>query len=162
MTATETGDPDARLSDLRAEVRENPLFRRGYNHGYSDRVRDERRSQWDEERRRPAGVKAATRSYGVTAGDLRGCLSPGDTVTRDVGRHDDTYTAGTPCCGRQVTVPASEDATVVCCRCRITATVTLAAEDPDGYSDEPVYVAVFTITSTTVVIARHRAGKWEK
>jgi hypothetical protein len=103
-------------------------------------------------------------SYGVDAGGMRDRLLPGVRVIRElsaVGEHE--CVTEVPCCGRPVTipVPGDEASPALCCRCGVTYTAAVAEEEPDGYSDEPLKVAVFVVEHVGAAAARHRAGRWE-
>jgi hypothetical protein len=155
----------SRLSGLPKEKREHPLFRQGYNLGYSHRAHEEALSEFRQSGGGPVRDASAA-TFDVTAGQLLGRLVPGVRVVRDlIELTDDTCTTETPCCGRRITlsIPGEgETLPAVCCRCRVTYQVAVVQEDPDGYSDdEPPYVAVFVAEHLDVAAAKHRAGKWE-
>jgi hypothetical protein len=38
----------------------------------------------------------------------------------------------------------------------------VAEEEPDGYDDEPLKVAVFTVEHVNAATAQHRTGRWER
>lgn len=153
------------LSGLPETKRKHPLFRQGYNLGYSHRIHEEALGEFRQSAGRPVR-DGSTATFDVTAGQLLGRLVPGIRVVRDlIELTDDTCTTETPCCGRRITlsIPGEgETLPAVCCRCRVTYQVAVVQEDPDGYSDdEPPYVAVFVAEHLDVAAAKHRKGKWE-
>ena len=156
-----------RLSDLPRELRAHPLFRQGYNRGYSDRSHEE----FLAERLSGSGLATAIPtgsppSFDVTAGGLRHRLAPGVTVARDLSALTAEFlSTETPCCGRGITlaVPQPERTRqAICCRCRVLFAVCLIQEEPDGFGDDPQHVAIFVVEQTDVAVALHRAGRWEK
>jgi hypothetical protein len=157
----------SRLSDLSPEVRGHPLFRQGYNHGYSDRAREEHLA------RSPVGTGTAspvlTRQssiYDVTAGGLRHRLAPGARAIRDLSSLTTEFlVTDTPCCGRHVAlaIPGPDETRpAVCCRCRVLFAVGLIQEEPDGFGGESPHVAIFVVEQMDVAVALHRAGRWER
>ncbi len=156
---------DGRLLDLPAQVRNHPLFRQGYERGYADRARAEYLSDVDERRRLArTGPHRQPSRYGVTSGGLLGQLAPGVQVVRELSAITASeITTEVPCCGRRITIPVPDDevSPAICCHCRISYTVCVEEEEPDGYSDEPAKVAVFAVAAMQVAIAQHRAGRWE-
>jgi hypothetical protein len=155
-------------SELTKSERAHPLFRRGYNMGYSDRTHQEFLAELERRGLRSAqnSSTVAPPRYGVTDVRLRDRLAPGVGVYRDLAAMTEhQFTTETPCCGRQITVQRPPDdldcSPAVCCRCRLSFEVNLVEEELDGFSDEPSYVAVFTVEHVDVAVARHRAGKWE-
>jgi hypothetical protein len=154
-------------SELTKSERAHPLFRRGYNLGYSDRAHREFLAELDRRGLRSAqdSSTVAPPRYGVTDLMLRDRLTPGVRVYRDLAAMTEhQFTTETPCCGRQITVqrpPQDQDCLSVCCRCRFSYRVELVEEELDGFSDDPTHVAVFTVEHVDVAVARHRAGKWE-
>lgn len=170
-TAVETdrfGSPDQPIfSDMSQADRSHPLFRRGYNLGYSDRAHEEALDELEKHGPRSARRNhVPTASFGVTAGDLLDRLEPGVRVLRELKKMTAAkITTETPCCGRRITLTMpdeTETRPTMCCRCRITYSAGLIQEEPDGYTDDdPTYVAVFTVERTGVAAAAHRAGTWE-
>jgi hypothetical protein len=161
-------DPSSTLlSDLPPSIRANPLFRQGYNRGYSDRAHAE---SWTDRRTREAlsATRAANRSpiFDVTAGGLRHRLAPGLRAMRDLSiLTTQSFTTETPCCGRRITLDIpqlGETLPGFCCHCRALFAVGLMQEERDGFSDEPLHVVMFMVEQTDVAIANHRAGKWER
>lgn len=148
-------------------MRAHPLFRRGYNMGYAYRAREESLAELEQHGPRSARrvQKMAPRRFGVTSGGLRD-LSPGVQVARELEAMSEyEFTTETPCCARSIEVlrlEEDQDCPAVCCRCRISYQMGLVQEEPDGFSDEAPYVAIFTVTHLGVAVARHRAGKWER
>lgn len=160
-------DPSA-LSELPKAEREHPLFRRGYNLGYSHRSREE--SLAELQQRGPQSLldsaATATETFNVTSGGLLDHLAPGVRAARDlVEITEEKITTETPCCGRRITLQVpSEDHTrpAMCCHCRIIYQVVLIQEEPDGYNDsEPPHVAVFVVEHLSAAVAQHRTGRWE-
>jgi hypothetical protein len=103
--------------------------------------------------------------YGIDKGALAGFLEAGVRVVRELSAlSEGELTTEVPCCGRSITIPLPEagaEATACCCRCRVVYTAVLAEEEPDGYADEPMKVAVFTVCQVAIAVAQHRAGRWE-
>ena len=162
-----TEDDDARLLHLPERVRRHPLFRQGYALGYGDRARDEHLAGTGQGGPRlPRGdPPEPPPSYGVDAGGLRDRLVPGARVIRElsaVGERE--CVTEVPCCGRPVTIPVpdGEASPAVCCRCGVIYAAAVAEEEPDGYNDEPLKVAVFVVEHVKAAPARHRAGRWEQ
>jgi hypothetical protein len=154
----------ARLSRL-PERPNHPLFRPGYDLGYSDRAQDQHLAEIEQNglrllRDRPP---AASPSYGADAFGLRDHLTAGASVVRELpavtGREVVTEV---PCCGRRITIPVldGEARAAACYRCGVLYTVTLAEEEPDGYNDELPKVAVFVVEHVNAATAQHRAGRW--
>lgn len=166
ITPAEEPDPPW-LTSLPPAVRGHPLFRQGYNLGYSHRAGEEPRAG-DRTGSGTAPPAPADPSviFNVTAGGLRHRLTPGMQALRDLtALADGCLSTETFCCGRRITLPApGEDQTrpAVCCRCRILYAVGLTHEEPDGYGGEPPLIAVFTVQQVDVALAQHRTGKWER
>lgn len=157
----------ARLSDISPSIRAHPLFRQGYNQGYSDRVHEEFLAD------RPAdesisGTSAANppATFDVTAGGLRHRLTPGMRAMRDLSAlTTERFVTETPCCGRRImlAIPASEEALpAVCCHCSVLFGVGLIQEEPDGFGGEPSHVAIFVVEQLDIAAAQHRTGRWER
>lgn len=162
-TVLDSSDLDTKLSHLPPKLRYSPEFRQGYQLGISDRVFAEHLAQRDRAPRPADPAPSSTSTFDVMAGDLRSRLGIGDVVVREVfSLKPDVFVTETPCCGRRVTAPHTEESTVVCCRCELAANVTLTEEEPDGYTDEQSYVATFTVSGTGIVVAQHRSGRYER
>ena len=158
----------ALLSDLSPGLRSHPLFRQGYNRGYSDRAYEELLSE------RMTGASPAAPPvtantpaiFDVTAGGLRHRLAPGVRAMRDLGMLTaERLSTETPCCGRRITLASPEPdqtRTAMCCHCGILFAVSLAQEEPDGFGGQSPHVAVFAVEQLDVAIAQHRAGRWER
>lgn len=166
--AAPVAEPDpAWLTGLPPAVRGHPLFRQGYNLGYSHRAREEPRpASRTGSGPAPPAPPDPPAIFNVTAGGLRHRLAPGVQALRDLtvlaSGHLRTET---PCCGRHLTLPTpGEDQTrpAFCCRCRILYAVVLTQEEPDGFGGEPPLIAVFTVQQVDVAITQHRTGKWER
>jgi hypothetical protein len=125
----------SRLSGLPRGKREHPLFRQGYNLGYSHRAHEEALSEFRQSGGGPVR-DASTATSDVTAGRLLGRLVPGVRVVRDlIELTDDTCTTETPCCGWRITlsIPGEgETLSAVFCRCRVTYQVAVARKIPTG------------------------------
>ena len=156
---------DARLSHLPEHVRNHPLFRQGYDLGYSDRAHDEHLAEIRHSGLRHGDAPQPPRSYGVDTGGLRGRLIAGARVLRELSVVSEReFITEVPCCGRRITIPVLDDdqtSPAACCHCRVLYAAALAEEEPDGYHDEPSKVAVFIVEHANLAAARHRAGRWE-
>ena len=156
------------LLDLPEHVRTHPLFRQGYNIGASHRAHGQHLPESDQGTRtvRAGGSPAPAPFYGIAASGLRDRLGKGVRIVRELSaesEHD--VTTETPCCGRRITIPASEDdgdSPAFCCKCGILYAAVVAVEELDGYSDEPPKVALFVVEHVNVAVAQHRVGKWER
>jgi hypothetical protein len=107
---------------------------------------------------------ASRETYGFGTAGLAGRLEPGDRILRELTAvSDEEGTTEMPCCGRLVTLPlAGEPGPAACCRCQVLYEAVVVNEEPDGWSDEPLRIAVFTVASTALAVAQHRKGKWER
>jgi hypothetical protein len=166
MTSPDAGPPN--LSDLSEAERSHPLFRRGYNLGYSHRAHQEAVIELHQRGpQAPRGEAARVpATFDVTSGALLNRLEPGSQIARDLTSHTvKEISTETPCCGRHITLPTPgehEMRSAMCCRCHLIYQVALVQEEPDGYNDcEPPYVALFVVTHLDVAAAQHRTGKWE-
>ena len=146
----------------------DPAFRAAYERGYEDSRADAERVRASEARlaarREPEPPRS--RYYNTEAGELKDRLHQDDRADREAARHGEGLAVTeVPCCGRQVELPADADeydpATAVCCHCAITYTVHLTEED-DGWGDEPLSIARFTVEHLSAAVARHRKGKSER
>ena len=159
------GEP-GRLLDLPPAVRAHPLFRRGYNRGYSDRAHEESPAGPPVEPCSAPGPAAVPPMFDVTAGGLQHRLAPQMRAARDLtAMTARQFSTETPCCGRRITLPIpgqDQACPAVCCHCRALFTVALAQEEPDGFSGEPPHIAIFVVEQVDVAVAQHRAGKWER
>lgn len=157
----------ARLSRLPVHIRNHPLFRQGYDLGYSDRSQDEHLAEIEQSGLRLLRdrMPESSPSYGVGAGGLRDRLVAGASAVRELSAVTEREVATeVPCCGRRITVPvlADEASAAACCRCGALYTVTVAEEEPDGYDDESLKVAVFVVEHVNAATAQHRTGRWER
>ena len=104
--------------------------------------------------------------YGVAASGLRDRLAKGARIVRELSAASERgVTTEAPCCGRRITIPASEDdgdSPAFCCKCGILYAAVVAVEELDGSSDEPPEGRVFVVEHVNVAVAQHRAGKWER
>lgn len=156
-----------KLSELSPTLRAHPLFRQGYNRGYSDRADEEFQAETPISGN--LSVDSTVNSspiFDVTAGGLRHRLAPGVRAMRDLrtltGEH---FSTETPCCGRTITlaIPGlDETLPAVCCHCRVLFTVGLIEEERDGFADESPLVALFVAEQLDIAVAQHRAGRWER
>jgi hypothetical protein len=157
----------ARLSDLSPSIRTNPLFRQGYNRGYSDRAHEEFMASGPIGESL-TGTRTASPSvtFDVTSGGLRHRLAPGVRAMRDLSAlTTECFVTETPCCGRRIvlTIPRLEETlSAVCCHCRVLFEVGIFEEEPDGFGGEPSQVAIFVVEQLGVAAAQHRAGRWER
>jgi hypothetical protein len=160
-------DPSgARLSDLSPSIRAHPLFRQGYNRGYSDRAHEEFVASGPiSESLTGTSTASPSVTFDVTSGGLRHRLAPGVRAMRDLNAlTTECFVTETPCCGRRImlTIPRlDETLPAVCCRCRVLFAVGLIEEEPDGFGGEPSHVAIFVVEQLNVAAAQHRAGRWE-
>ena len=103
-------------------------------------------------------------TYSLTDAVYPANLAPGVAVYREVSRSGPVWLhTETPCCARPVRVH-TEPGTgqhAMCCHCGFTYTVDLEQEAPDGWSDTPAWVVLFTVEHTGVVAAMHRRGLTE-
>lgn len=157
----------APLSDLPPRLRSHPFFQQGYNRGYSDRAYEEFLARRPTDENQPVAHTATSPPiFDVTAGGLRHRLAPGVRAMRDISTLTaERFVTETPCCGRHMTlaIPGlDETSTAVCCHCRVLFAVGLVQEESDGFGDEPPHVAVFVVEALDVVVAQHRAGRWER
>lgn len=166
MTSPDAGPPN--LSDLPEAERSHPLFRRGYNLGYSHRAHKEALAELHQRGPlAPCGEAARVpATFDVTSGALLHRLTPGSRIARELISHTDKeISTETPCCGRRITLPTPDEHQIrpaMCCRCHLSYQVAVVQEEPDGYNDgEPPYVALFEVTHLDVAAAQHRTGKWE-
>lgn len=157
----------APLSDLPPQLRSHPLFRQGYNHGYTGRAHEELQARRLSGENQPVTC-AATSSpiFDVTAGGLRHRLAPGVRAMRDVSMLTaECFVTETPCCGRRMTLATpglDETLMAACCHCRILFTVGLIQEESDGFGDEAPHVAMFVVEQLDIAVAQHRVGRWEQ
>lgn len=156
------------------EVREHPLFREGYRHGYEAGYRDhadaECRAGLEEaaarlERHEKPPPPPAHRFDATVSADQ---LGPGVVVERELSaRTGDTFTSVVPCCGRGITLRLEarrREVNAACCHCGILYWAGLRDED-DGIDerwDEPFYLVVFEVIGPGLAVARHRKGKQGK
>lgn len=148
-------------------MRAHPLFRQGYNRGYSDRAHEEYMAGLPPEPDPMPGATAAPPPlFDVTVGGLQHRLAPQMRAARDLSSITaERFSTETPCCGRRITLPIpvqDQARPAVCCHCRALFTVALAQEEADGFGGEPPHIAIFVVEQAGVAVAQHRAGKWER
>jgi hypothetical protein len=161
-------EPSAsRLAELSPTLRAHPLFRQGYNRGYSDRAYEEFLAETPIGQN-PSADRTADSSpiFDVTAGGLRHRLAPGVRAMRDISALTaERFSTETPCCGRSITLAIprlDESLAAVCCHCRVLFAVGLIQEERDGFDDDSPHVAIFVVEQLDVAVAQHRAGRWER
>jgi hypothetical protein len=161
-------EDDTKLSHLPEPVRNHPLFRQGYDPGYSNQPHDKHLAEIEQNRLRVlrGGSPALPPFYGVDTSGLRGRLVAGARVMRELSAVSEReFRTEVPCCGRGITIPAPEDdetSPAACCHCRVLYAAAVAEKELGGYNDEHPKFAVFVVQHVSVLAAPHRAGKWEQ